>query len=87
MDGNDSIDHSVAPSVTAGASNNIFPQSVKLCQKETAKFNKKYAFTLRNFLIHNQRLCAGKKIYDPKSACREIQDPKSERGGIVTQKK
>ena len=47
MDGNDSIDHSVAPSVTAGASISIFPQSVKLCQKETAKFNKKYAFTLR----------------------------------------
>ena len=38
----DSIDHFVAPSVTAGA-NNIFIQSVKLCQKERTKFNEKYA--------------------------------------------
>ena len=27
---------------------------------------------------------AGRKNYDPKSACREIQDRKSERGEIIT---
>ena len=38
----DSIDNSAAPSVTAGA-NNIFIQSVKLCQKKITKFDEKYA--------------------------------------------
>ena len=38
----ESIDHSVAPSLTAGA-NIIFIQSVKLCQKERTKLIGAYA--------------------------------------------
>ena len=38
----DSIDHFVAPSVTAGY-NNIFIQTVKLCQKKEQNLMKKYA--------------------------------------------
>ena len=40
----------------------------------------------RQIWIHDQKMYAGKKIYDKKSACREIQDPKSARGEIITQK-
>ena len=43
--------------------------------------------TLRQIWIHDQKMCVGKKIYVPKKACRDIQDPKSERWEIITQKK
>ena len=74
----DSIDHFVAPSVTAGA-NNIFIQSVKLCQKEIC-------IALRQIWIHDQKMCAGKKIYNPKSARGEIITQKNRTNSMFVQK-
>ena len=42
--------------------------------------------TIRQIWIHDQKMCAGKKIHNPKSACWEIQDPKNAGGEIITQK-